>query len=153
MSTDFFKVPKRELAVSLWVHPEGRVLGSIYIREQSLYHSGEETPAELFNQQEAFVVVHRQDLDEYRFYNKTSIVRLEYEDNGETMPGSETIDCQLHMMDGSLMSGSLSGVLSPDRRRLYDHLNTGDSTFIPLHGDNGVISLINKSYIIYAKSL
>ncbi len=68
MSEDFFKVPKLERAVRLWIHPEGRVLGSIFVREQSLHHIGEETPVELLNQTEAFLVVHREDLDEYRFY-------------------------------------------------------------------------------------
>ncbi len=153
MSAEFFKVPKRERSVSLWVHPEGRVLGSVFVREQSLHHSGEETPAELFNQAETFVVVHREELGEYRFYSKSSIVRLEYQDQGDSEPGSEAMDCELHMMDGSLMSGKICAAFPPDRRRLYDHLNKGDDLFIPLHQDSGQISLINKSYIIYAKSL
>ncbi len=153
MSAEFFKVPKHEKPVSLWVHPEGRVLGSVFVRQQSLHHSGEETPAELFNQGENFVVIHREDLGEYRFYSKSSIVRVAYENEFDLMPGSEAIDCELHMMDGSLMTGKICGAFPPEQRRLYDHLNREDSTFIPLHLDNGQVSLINKSYIIYAKSL
>jgi hypothetical protein len=153
MSAEFFKVPKSEKSVSLWVHPEGRVLGSIFVRQQSLHHSGEETPAELFNQAETFVVIYRDDLDEYRFYSKSSIVRLEHQNYADTEPDSEAIDCELHMMDGSLMTGKICGAFPPDRRRLYDLLSKGDDAFIPLHMDNSVISLINKSYIIYAKSL
>jgi len=153
MSAEFFKVPKSERSVSLWVHPEGRVLGSIFVRQQSLHHSGEETPAELFNQSETFVVIHREDLDEYRFYSKSSIVRVEYQEHADAAPDSEVIDCELHMMDGSLMTGKIRGAFPPDRRRLYDHLNKVDDLYIPLHTDDGHVSLINKSYIIYAKSL
>jgi hypothetical protein len=153
MSEEFFKVPKQEKSVSLWVHPEGRVLGAIYIREQSLHHAGEETPAEVLSQVEPFVVVRRDDLGEYRFYNKSSIVRLQYEAQPEGIPYSDTIECEMHMMDGSLISGEIRGAFPPDQRRLYDHLNQENDAFIPLHLDSGQICLINKNYIIYAKSL
>jgi len=153
MSDEFFKVPKQEKPVSLWVHPEGRVLGSIYIREQSLIHAGVETPAEVMNQAEPFVVVWRDDLDEYRFYNKSSIVRLEFEAQAGGMPYTDTIECELHMMDGSLINGEIRGTFPPDQRRLFDHLNQENDSFVPLYLDSERICLINKNYIIYAKSL
>ncbi len=153
MSEDFFKVPKQERAVKLWIHPEGRVLGSIFVREQSLHHMGEETPVELLNQAEAFLVVHREDLNEYRFYNKSSIVRLEYQNYAEENPDEESIDSELHMMDGSLMTGKINGCFPPDRRRLYDYLNKEHDKFVPLNLEDGQICIINKKYIIYAKSL
>lgn len=153
MSEEFFKVPKLEKPVSLWVHPEGRVLGSIYIREQSLHHAGQESPVEVLNQPEAFIVVRRDDLDEYRSYNKSSIVRLEYEAQENGIPVTDSIACELNMMDGSQISGEIRGAFPPDQRRLYDHLNQEKDSFVPLHLDSGLICLINKKYIIYAKSL
>ena len=153
MSEDFFKVPKQERAVRLWIHPEGRVLGSIFVREQSLHHIGEETPVELLNQTEAFLVVHREDLDEYRFYNKSSIVRLEYQNSANENPDEEAIESELHMMDGSMMTGKICGTFPPDRRRLYDHFNKENDQFVPLNLEDGQICIINKNYIIYAKSL
>lgn len=155
MSEEFFKVPKLEKSVSLWVHPEGRVLGSIHVREQSLYHAGVETPAEVLNQAEPFVVIWRDDLGEYRFYNKSSIVRLEFEVQEEGLPYPDTIECELHMMDGSLINGEIRGAFPPNQRRLYDLLNQENDAFmfIPLSLDSGHTCLINKKYIIYAKSL
>ena len=79
MTKDFFKVPKQAKSVILWVHPEGRVLGELFVREQSLHHKGVEDPVELMNQSEPFVVIHRDDVNEFRFYNKSSIVRVEYD--------------------------------------------------------------------------
>ncbi|HEC28765.1 MAG TPA: hypothetical protein ENI65_04160 [Gammaproteobacteria bacterium] len=153
MAKDFFKIPKKERPVTLWVHPEGRVLGSIFIREQSLHHIGEETPVELLNQIKPFLVIHRDDLNEYRFYNKSSIVRLEIENPAENNAEEDSIECELYMMDGSLISGSIRGAFPPDRTRLYDHLNKEGDQFIPLHQDDNRVLLMNKKYIIYAKAL
>jgi len=154
MTKDFFKVPKQEKAVELWVHPEGKVLGSLFVREQSLHHVGQESPAELMSQTEPFVVIHRDDLNEFRFYNKSSIVRIEYTDAKEEQnTDEESLDCECHMMDGSLVTGSIKGCFPPDRRRLYDHMNSENFQFIPLRQNDNKVCLINKKYIIYTKSL
>ena len=153
MSKDFFKVPKSERPVAMWVHPEGKVLGSIYVREQSLHHIGEESAFELFNQEEPFVVLHRNDVDEFRFYNKSSVVRVEIEYPTDPDPEAESVDCELHMMDGSLLLGKVCGIPQPGQRRLYDHLNKDHQRFIPMYLDDGKLCLINKNYIIYARSL
>ena len=50
MSTDILKVPKLKQQVSLWVHPEGQVIGSLFVREQSPEHAGPETASEVLNQ-------------------------------------------------------------------------------------------------------
>ena len=153
MTKDFFKVPKQPMAVTLWVHPEGRVLGDLFVREQSLHHAGRETPVELMNQPEPFLAIHRDDLDEFRFYNKSSIVRVEYTDTDESDINEESLDCECHLMDGSCISGSIQGNFPPERRRLFDHMNNEKFQFIPLHQDQNKLCLINKHYIIYTKSL
>ena len=152
MSNEFFKVPKKEREVVLWVHPAGRVLGSVFVREQSQHHIGEELPVELLNQPEPFVVVYRADLQEYRFYNKSSIVRIEFEQAQMDME-SDQLACELHMMDGSLMQGTIYVMFPPDKSRLYDYLNKQNDSFIPLYTSDSKQCLINKNYIIYARSL
>lgn len=153
MSEDFFKIPKLEHPVTLWIHPEGRVPGTLFLREQSLHHIGVESPVELLNQAEPFVVINRSDLNEHRFYSKSSIVRAEYKHTMPDNPELDAIDAELHLMDGSMMTGQIRGSFSPDRRRLYDYLNKVEDQFVVLYQDQDQVALINKKYIIYAKSI
>lgn len=148
MSNDHLKVPKKLTKVSLWVHPEGRVIGSIYTREQSTDHAGKEDPCEALNLDEKFLVLKREDPDEIRFYNKSSIIRLEYEDvNGNSPQIENPLHCRLHMMDGAAINGEIKESLPPDQNRLYDYLNRSDERFIKVHINKDTIYLINKNYI------
>ena len=149
MDNEILKVPKILQAVSLWVHPEGRVTGSIYLREQSPDHAGSETPLEMLNLGVSFFVFRRDQPDELRFYNIKSVIRVEYADETPAKPGNITqIECHLQMMDGSYIKGMIRESLAPDRARLLDYLNRSGEAFIKLHLDDGLVYLINKSYII-----
>lgn len=149
MTDDTFKVPKKLKPVTLWVHPEGRVRGALYLREQSPEHAGAEEPLEVLNQCKPFVVIRREEPDELRFYNMRSIIRLEYEADHESA-AQPVLRCHLQMMDGSYIAGSIREQLPPDRARLLDYLNRSDECFIKIHMDEGTIYLINKAYIIHA---
>lgn len=152
MNNKTLKVPKKLRHITLWVHPEGRVLGGIYVREQSAHYAGEEQPLEILNQAEPFLVVKRQEPDELRFYNKRSIIRVEFA-RGEEPSGDTTdetfLHCRLQLMDGSLISGTIQEALPPDRSRLLDYLNRVHDNFIKLYSDEGSVYLINKAYIIH----
>ena len=154
MTDEILKVPKQLKNVTLWVHPEGRVQGALFLREQSPDHAGPEQPLAVLNQCNAFVVVKREDPDQLRFYNTRSIIRVEYEAEYEIENGSASsphqLHCQLQMMDGSLISGTIHEQLPPGRARLMDYLNRSNECFIKIHMDEGTIYLINKNYIIYS---
>lgn len=148
MNEKALKVPKKLHAVTLWVHPEGRVVGSIYLREQSPDYGGTEQPLEVLNRCESFLVFKVDDPDELRFYNIKSVIRVEYEATSADLENDGVpIDCHLHMMDGSLINGIINEILPPDHARLLDYLNHGEENFIKVHMDDGLIYLINKSYI------
>ena len=152
-STDSLIIPKLLQKVSLWVHPEGKVLGSLFIREQSYYHAGHESPSEILNSAQDFVVLKREDSEELRFYNKTSIIRIEYNDNSALIDNNESIlKCKVHMMDGSLIEGTIKEILPQTHSRLFDYINDHSNQFVKLHlNDNKneeEVILINKSYII-----
>ena len=51
MSNDSLIIPKIKRQVSLWVHPEGQVIGSLFLREQSVNHAGTEVPIEVLNKE------------------------------------------------------------------------------------------------------
>jgi hypothetical protein len=148
MLRDLLKIPKKLKPVTLWVHPEGRVVGSLFLRPQSPNAPREEEPVEVLNTPDPFLVLRRDDRDELRFYNKTAVVRVEYE-NEEPQPilGVQTLLCTLHLMDGSLISGTIRKALPPDRARLFDYLNLHDEHFVKVHCEDGMICLVNKSYI------
>lgn len=147
MDSEILKIPKRLKQVMLWIHPEGQVIGSLFLREQSMEHTGCEKPLEVLNQDQPFIVLKRDDPDDLRFYNRASIIRIEYEEasnNSEVKP----LPCRLHMMDGSIIDGAIREELSPDQARLYDYINQKDDRFIKVHTNDSEVCLVNKSYII-----
>lgn len=126
------------------------MLGSLFVREQSTSRSGEEEPGEVLNQEGSFIVLQREDPDELRFYNQSAIMRVEYtEDQPAPDMNIEPISCQLQMMDGSLIHGTIREPLPPDRLRLFDYLNWGNQRFIKLRVNHHKVCLVNKSYIIH----
>ena len=56
------KIPKKLKQVTLWIHPEGRVIGSLFLSLQSPYSSGEEAPLDALNQTDPFLVFNREEL-------------------------------------------------------------------------------------------
>lgn len=150
MATDSLKIPKIKRQVRMWVHPEGQVIGSLFLREQSVNHAGVEEPIEVLNKDKAFIVLDLETYGHVRFYNRNAIVRVEYEDAEppSAIPGQKIIPCQLTMMDGALFNGEIRETLAPDRARLFDYLNHEKARFIKLYTDTNQICLVNKSYII-----
>jgi hypothetical protein len=148
MIRDLLKIPKKLKQVTLWVHPEGRVVGSLFLRPQSANTPGEEEPLEVLNTSEPFLVLKRDQPDELRFYNKSSVVRVEYdEDKALSLPNVEPLPCTLHLMDGSLLSGTIRKALPPDRSRLFDYLNLHGEQFVKIYYEDGSVCVVNKSYI------
>jgi hypothetical protein len=146
---ELLKVPKTLKQVTLWVHPEGRDIGSIFLRQHSINHAGSEQPLEALNRSDAFIAVQRENPDEMRFYNRKSIIRVEYEGKDKQIATAiKPLPCHLHMMDGSLISGLIEEPLHPNQARLLDYLNKPEDNFIKMSVDGNTL-LINKSYIIH----
>jgi hypothetical protein len=147
------RVRKALHRVHLWIHPEGRVSGALYVREHSPEHAGREQPFEVVNEDVPFLVVRRNQPEELRFYNKASVIRVEYRANDAKGPPSVARGCRLHMMDGSLLEGEIREPLAPDRARLLDYLNQPKLRFLRLFGNDDRLCLVNKSYVICVTSL
>lgn len=146
---DHLIVPTTQKHVTLWVHPEGRVLGYMYLRKHSSMHAGAELPLEALNRPQPFIVFKRESPPELRFYNRKAIIRVEYPgvDKQKTR-AIRPLPCVLQIMDGALIEGTIEEPLHPDRARLLDYLNNPDDSFIKLHID-GDTTLVNKAYIIH----
>jgi len=152
VDNDILKVPKKLRPVTLVVHPEGRVVGSIYLRTQSPNHAGSEQPLEALNACKSFLVFNRDEPAELRFYNIKSVIRIEYEaaeddDDSGSDRATNPMRCHLQLMDGSYITGSIRESLPPHHARLLDYLNRSDEAFIKVYMEDGLIYLINKSYI------
>jgi hypothetical protein len=149
MLRDRLKIPKKLKLVTLWVHPEGRVVGYLFLRPQSATRAGEEEPLEVLNTADPFLVLKRDHPDELRFYNKSSVVRVEYDEEDEALdiPVVDPLPCRLHLMDGSLITGTIRKAMPPDRSRLFDYLNLHDERFVKVYGDEGGVCIVNKAYI------
>ena len=141
------KIAKALREVSMWVHPEGLVSGSIFVTVGE-DNGSQEDPRYVLNEDSPFLILKRKAPEELRFYNRASIIRVEYED---TKPDGEKythLSCRVHMMDGSVINGDIVEVLPNDRERLYDYLNQGQERFIRLYTSDTEICMVNKSYII-----
>jgi hypothetical protein len=144
------KIPKVEKPVGLWTHPDGLVVGSIYLHMGEPERLRAEDPWAVMNGPEDFLVVRLQGPEELRFYNKASLIRIEYEeDELYVSDAGKDLPCRVHMMDGSMIQGALRKSLPPERSRLYDYMNADNRRFLKLYSSDRTVCLVNKSYVGY----
>ena len=142
------KIPKLEKPVRLWAHPDGLVLGAIFLQIPEPDQPHREDPWVVLNATDDFLVVHLQRPDELRFYNKTSLIRVEYtEEELYVADAGKDLPCRVHMMDGSIIDGAMRKSLPPERSRLYDYMNTDNPRFLKLYTGGSEVCLINKTYV------
>jgi len=145
LSTNTLKLPTKHKKVKLWVHPAGAVVGSLFIHHNE--NGEDQAVLDILNQPEPFIVFQVDTPDEIRFYNRQTIIRIEYNDKDAISESAKTLYCLIHMMDGSLIEGTIKEALPPEHARLYDYLNIQDSRFLKIFVDNDEVCLINKAYI------
>ncbi|MCG5534597.1 hypothetical protein [Ectothiorhodospira mobilis] len=149
VDTDALKIPKRRKPVKVWVHPDGLVLGSLFVHLQSAHRPGEEEPAEVLNGPEPFFVMECGSARELRFYNKHSVVRMEYTlDEGPPGDYAVYLPARLHLMDGSNLEGVIREMLDPQKARLFDYINIHEHRFVRLFLSETEAALVNKAYIV-----
>lgn len=145
LSTTTLKLPIKHKNVQLWIHPSGPVIGSLFIHHND---KGEDQAVlDILNQIEPFIVFKVDTPDEIRFYNRQSIIRIEYNDKDAIDDSAQTLYCIIHMMDGTLIEGTIKEALPPENARLYDYLNKQDNRFLKIYVTDDEVCLINKSYI------
>jgi hypothetical protein len=142
------KIPKLEKPLRLWTHPDGLVLGAIFLHMPEPGSAHPEDPWTVLNGVEDFLVIRRHEPEELRFYNKASLIRIEYDPDERYVSNTgKDLPCRVNMMDGSVIDGAMRKTLPPERSRLYDYMNTDNPRFLKLHVDDCMVCLINKSYI------
>jgi len=145
LSKNALTLPTKQKRVQLWIHPSGPVVGSLFIHHND--NGQDEAVLDILNHDEPFIVFQVDTPNEIRFYNRQSIVRIEYTDKDLIAESAQTLFCTIHMMDGALIEGTIKEALPPEHARLYDYLNKQDNRFLKIYVDDDEICLINKSYI------
>lgn len=148
MDEGSLQVPKKQMPVTLWVHPEGRVLGALFLRLPEAEGDRGEEPADVLNECADFVVVKLDNPDALCFYNKRSIVRVEYFDGTCRQTEGRPAGCRVNLMDGSTMDGEIIKSLPRERSRLYDYMNDDSEHFLKLCLSDGTVVLLNKNYVV-----
>ena len=149
-----FKIPKIEKPVSLWAHPDGLVLGSIFLHLPEPDRSTVEDPWSVLNGADDFLVVRLHEPEGLRFYNKASLIRVEYTEEAlYVADAGKDLPCRIHMMDGSILDGAMRKSLPPEHSRLYDYMNTDNPRFLKLYTGGSSVCLINKTYVGYIATL
>ncbi len=151
MAVKPLKIAKALREVQMWVHPEGLVNGAIYVTIGEDNETRED-PKYVLNDASPFLVLKRNKPEGLRFYNRSSIVRVEYEEQKPLDEKHTVLPCRFTMMDGSVLIGEIVEVLPSDHARLYDFLNRADTRFIRLFTDSQRVCMVNKSYIIQVTS-
>lgn len=147
MAAKPLRIAKARRQVQMWVHPEGLVKGAIFVTVGD-DNTTQEDPRYVLNADKPFLVLYRENPDEVRFYNRSSIVRVEFEDDKPRDNRATVIPCRLNLMDGSVIDGEIVEVLPSDHARLYDYLNQAQDRFIRLYTAESQICMVNKNYII-----
>lgn len=145
MSSDTLKLPTKKKKVKLWVHPTGPVMGSLFIHHND--EGKDQAVLDILNQTEPFLVFQADVPDEIRFYNRQSIIRIEYNDKDVIDESAKTLYCIIHMMDGTMIEGTVKEALPPEYGRLYDYLNQQENRFLKIYVADDEVCLINKSYV------
>jgi len=133
--------------VKMWIHPEGLVNGSIFVTVGA-DATPEEEPAQVLNDNTPFLVMRTGKNNDVRFYNRNSIVRVEYESSRPSASSLTRATCQVTMMDGSIIDGEVIEDLPEEYARLYDYLNHTKERFIRLFTTDSEVCMVNKSYVV-----
>jgi hypothetical protein len=149
-----YQIPKALRQVTLWIHQEGRVIGSLFLSLHTKSGAGLEDPFDALHEPTPFLALQCTAPHGLRFYNKQAIVRVEYqEEEASSWESATMLCCQLSMMDGSRLEGTVRHPLPPSRARLYDYLNMTEERFAKLYMEDGSVCLVNKSYIVCVSPL
>jgi hypothetical protein len=147
MDSNAYRIPKREQSVELLVDPDGPVSGELFLLPPGPDNGEGESPLDVLNQREPFVVV-RCGPDEIRCYNKRFVIEVRFRE--PPRPDADTaprIPCRFRMYDGREVEGCVREYLPPEHSRLIDYLNYISGSFIRLELEEGLIALLNKTIL------
>lgn len=142
------KVPKRRVQVEVLVPGSGARQVIVFLAEFASLHTGPERLSDLLNAQDKFIPAFDVASETMLFLGRDSIaaarVAREWE-LGELPEDGPRHEVEIALTDGTLLTGTVTLVLPPERSRLLDYLNDAQP-FVRLTEPTRV-ALINKRHI------
>lgn len=149
---DTFKVPKKEMEVTLVLTENQKLQCSVFLAHMSSTMGGIETLDEFLNQDDRqFIPVHVKETDRNILVSKKLIVYLhaaEADETGEKPDGprpTTTADVEVDISNGECFEGTVRIFKELRHSRVQDFLND-PRKYLPLYPDRGVI-FINRDMI------
>jgi len=124
---------------------------TLYLALLAETHAGPETLDEALNRDRDFIPVSSKEM-EHAFLVRRGAVRTVSIPDGhpEILHHEESPTCvdivRLELEGGETLEGTLATVLPPERPRLSDYFNSGETKFIPLAVEEGV-TFVNRDFI------
>ena len=122
-----FRIEKLRRRVAIGLVGGARLDGDVFLQRSARYHSGPQTPAELFNEPDPFVPIATGDA-EYVLVAKAHVLRVQFPPDGVDTDHREGEDVAVDIVlsDGSFANGELRLEMRGERPRLLDFLNADD---------------------------
>lgn len=131
--------------------------GDLHLQPSTQIHQGVETPLEMLNRDEAFLVLSLED-GTVRLVAKDQTVAVSFGEGPGSpdaepgdMPGALALRLEVLMTDGRAYTGEVRAVLPPQRSRPIDMLNLPER-FFSLAAD-GMIHYLNRSHVLHVRPL
>lgn len=150
VSENQFRISKRRLTVRLYLASGDEVQGAIFLHHSRNEYGLPEEPQDLLSLRSPFIAI-ADASGAINFYNKAMVSYLTYQEDPELTIIAKAnlrkkIIVKLH--DGVCLTGTVQTLLPQEQARLYDFLNLEDEAFIKMTGADGMVSLINKAFVV-----
>ena len=146
--SDELKVPKRRAQVEVQLPGGATRQVTVFLAAFASKHSGPERLSDLLNAGDEFVPALDNATDAMTFLSRHGIAaarvapELEW---GEELTGGEQHELEITLVDGTVLRGTVTFVMPPDKSRLLDYLNDAQP-FVRL-SEREKVALVNKRHI------
>ena len=148
-----YMIPKALRQVTLWVHPEGRVIGSLFLSFHTKNGPGLRILVPSSMRQRRFSCQRAEPEDSVSItkgpLSAWNTRRKRHRARRVRASRRYTVKCRSWMARSSQV---LCAIHPPNHERLYDYLNLSKERFAKLYLEDGNVCLVNKAYIVCVAS-
>lgn len=144
------RVPKHRAAVEVLLPGGACRPVALFLAEAAPGHAGPERPSDLLNGAGEFMPAFDEERGVMSFLQRGAIALLRVpraleEDEADALTLPTEHEVEVHLGDGTVLSGLVSFVRPPERSRLVDFLNEAPPFFKLL--EPGSVALVNKRHV------
>jgi len=149
-------MPRVAVPASLLLAGGGKREGEIYVMERVPQHAGPETPLDMLNRPEAFFPFRtKKDGEGVLLVAKARTVTLTVQrpqsEDSVRLSAAKKATLEITLADGSTLSGWATLELPQHHSRVLDYLNAVAEPFFAIETSDGVLHLVNRAHVLYAR--